>query len=102
VDQLRHLQDKGTEDLILAVEIKSDEDDSESTRAKDQYGEDHFKAVNRRLKETNPIDLPEQFKKSLNQQYLFYVLRPHDYPSWFSQLKNGLIVMDYSAIASED
>ena len=95
VDQLRSLQDRGTEDLMLVVEIKSDDDDSESTRAKGQYGEDHFKALNRRLKETNPIDLPEQFRESLNQRYLFYVLRPQDYPGWFSRLRNGLIAMDY-------
>ena len=66
------------------VEIKSDDDDSESTRAKAQYGEEHFEALNRRLRETNPIDLPEPFRDSISQQYLFYVLRPADYPSYFS------------------
>ena len=95
VDQLRYMQDQLIEDLMLAVEIKSDDDDSESTRAKGQYGEDHFKALNHRLKETNPIDLPESFRDSINQQYLFYVLRPQDYPGWFSRLRNGLIAMDY-------
>jgi len=94
VKRLHELQDKGVEDLILVVEIKSDDDESESTRAKGQYGEDHFQSLNRRLTETNPIDLPEPFRESVNQQYLFYVLRPGEYPSWFSRLRSGLLIFD--------
>jgi type III restriction enzyme len=92
--RMREFQDKGIENFILSVEVKSDDDNSDETRAKGQYGEDQFLALNRRLMETNPIDLPEQFRDSLNQQYLFYVVRPGDYISWFSRLRTGLFIFD--------
>ena len=98
--RLRELQDLGIEEFILAVEIKSDDDDSDSTRVKGQYAEDHFTSLNRRLKETNPIDLPQPFRDSVNQQYLFYLLRPSDYPGWFSRLKNGLLAFDLEVDSS--
>ena len=94
IRHLRDLEDRGTEDLILVVEIKGDDDDTESTKAKSRYGEDHFRSLNRRLKETNPIDLPEPFRESVNQRYLFYVLRTSDYPGWFSRLQSGLAIFD--------
>ena len=91
---MREIQDKGIETIILSVEIKSDEDESDQSRAKGQYGEDHFLSLNRRLMEINPIDLPEQFRDPLNQQYIFYVLRPREYPSWLNRLRTGLFVFD--------
>jgi len=94
VQRLRDLQDRGIEDLVLVVEIKADDDDSEATRAKGQYGEDHFKALNRRLRDTNPIDLEEQYRESVNQLYLFDVLRPKEYAGWFASLRNGGFAID--------
>ena len=76
------------------VEIKDDDDTSAETRAKGEYGKDHFQALNRRLWETNPIDLPENFRDSLRQQYFFFILRPKDYPGWFGKLQNGLIAWE--------
>lgn len=90
--RLRELQDKGIDDLILVVEIKDDDETGVETRAKGQYGHDHFEALNRRLRETNPIDLAEQFRASIRQHYFFFVLRPMEYPSWFAKIRNGLIV----------
>jgi len=98
VERLRHLEDQGIEELILVVEIKDDEDQSEETRAKDQYANDHFKALNQRLREANPADFAEQFRASLYQQCIFYLLRPADYPQWFGHLKTGAFVFDLAEL----
>ena len=94
IQRLRDLQDKGFEDLIIVIEIKSDDDNSEETRAKGLYGEEHFKGLNNRLPETNPIDFEKPFRDSVNQTYLFYLLRPNDYGNWFGHLNTGSIVFD--------
>ncbi len=94
VQRLREIQDRGITDLILVVEIKSDEDDSEQTRAKGEYGEQHFNALNPVLRETNPVDFPEPFRTDTTQLYAFWILRPEDYKSWFGKLRTGLIAFD--------
>lgn len=94
VERLRHLEDQGLEALILVVEIKSDDDQSEETRAKAQYARDHFKALNQRLREANPADFPEPFRTAIHQQYIFYLLRPADYAQWFGHLRSGAFVFD--------
>lgn len=94
VERLRRLEDQGIEELILVVEIKSDDDQSEETRAKDQYARDHFKALNQRLREANPADFPEPFRAAIHQQYIFYLLRPADYAQWFGHLRTGAFVFD--------
>ncbi|MDO9542317.1 MAG: hypothetical protein Q7J98_08345 [Kiritimatiellia bacterium] len=94
IGRIREIQDKGIEDLVLVVEIKSDDDDSEETQAKSAYGPEHFRALNARLRQTNPIDLPEEFRKSVSQLYAFFVLRPSEYPGWFGKLRSGLIAFD--------
>jgi hypothetical protein len=93
IAKLHELQDAGIEDLIFVVEIKSDEDESEETTAKEAYAREHFVAINRRLRETQEVDLPAHFRDSTRQHYLFSLLRPSDYPGWFSRLKNGLAVL---------
>lgn len=94
VERLRKLEEHGIEELILVVEIKSDDDQSEETRAKDQYAQDHFKALNQRLRKANPADFPVNFRSSVHQQYIFYILRPADYPQWFGHLRTGAFVFD--------
>jgi type III restriction enzyme len=101
VERLRHLEDQGIEDLILVVETKSDDDQSEETRAKDQYAQDHFKALNQRLREANPADFPEPFRAAVHQQYIFYLLRPADYPQWFGHLRTGAFVFDLADCGKE-
>jgi type III restriction enzyme len=98
VSQLRHLQEQGVDDIILVVEIKDDDDDSEATLAKEQFGRDHFKNLNKRLQNANPVDFPEQFRNSLNQRYMFSLLRPSDYARWFSQLRSGLFIYNLEVI----
>lgn len=94
VSRLRYLQEKGIENIILVVEIKSDDDDSEATAAKEQFGKDHFKSLNSRLRKINPIDFPEQFRNSVSQRYVFYVLRPAQFGGWFGRLGNGMFIHD--------
>lgn len=94
VQRLREIQDSGITDVILVVEIKSDDDDSEQTRSKGEYGEQHFRALNPVLRDTNPIDFPEEFRNYTNQLYAFWILRPDEYKSWFGKLRTGLIAFD--------
>ena len=93
VARLHELQNTGIEDLIFVVEIKSDDDQSEETKAKEAYAKEHFISINRRLRETQEVDLPVNFRDSVRQHYLFNLLRPTDYPGWFSRLINGLAVV---------
>lgn len=85
------LQDKGVKEIVMAVEIKSDDDQEEVTRAKEKAGNEHFKLVNKRLLEINNFDLPEEFQESTSQHYVFELLRPEFYNNWFSNLKTGNI-----------
>jgi type III restriction enzyme len=89
--RLRELQNEGIDQLMLVVEIKSDDDNTDETRAKEAYAKEHFAALNRRLKDTQDVDVAHPFRDSVRQHYVFSLLRPHDYPGWFSRLKNGLV-----------
>ncbi len=100
--RLREFQNQGIEELILVVEIKHDDDQSEETRAKEAHGITHFGTVNQRLRETNPINLAPEFRESANQLYIFSLLRPREYPGWFSRLRTGLIVFDARVSREED
>ena len=91
--RLLELQEAGIDDLIFVVEIKSEEDDTEETKAKEAYAKEHFISINRRLRDTREANLPETFRDSVRQHYFFNLLRPSDYPGWFSRLKNGLAVV---------
>ena len=95
VQRLREYQDKGIEDLILVVEIKHDDDTTEQTRAKEEYGILHFQALNMRLRSVNAIDLPEQFRDDLHQLYSFKILHPNEFNNWFARLRTGLIAFDF-------
>ncbi|MBM3852027.1 MAG: hypothetical protein FJ399_02610 [Verrucomicrobia bacterium] len=92
--RLRELQNEGIEELILVVEIKSDDDNTDETRAKEAYAKEHFAALNRRLRETQEVDVAQPFRDSVRQHYVFNLLRPRVYPGWFSRLKDGLVVVD--------
>ncbi len=102
VQRLREIQDGGIEDLILVIEIKHDDDDSEQSRAKADYGRQHFEAVNARLRETNPVDLQPEYRNDTNQLYGFRILRPGEYASWFGRLKTGLIAFDLESPKTEE
>jgi hypothetical protein len=91
---LQALQDSGRKEIVLVVEIKSDEDQDEITRAKERYGKDHFVAVNKRLDIINPIDVPEDFRDSIHQHYSFFLLTPEQYGHWFGLLRSGTLVQE--------
>jgi len=93
---LRKLQDKGKKEIVLVVEIKSDEDQDEITRAKEHYGQDHFIAVNQRLDQTNAIDVPDDFRAHIHQHYSFFLLTPQQYGHWFGKLRSGILVKEVS------
>lgn len=92
VRHLHALQDQGKREIILVVEIKSDEDKDEITRAKERYGRDHFVAVNKRLDVINPIDVPDDFRAHIYQYYSFYLLTPQEYGNWFGKLRSGTLI----------
>jgi len=92
VKRLQALQDSGKKEIVLVVEIKSDEDQDEITRAKERYGIDHFVAVNNRLDEINAIDVPEDYRAHIHQHYSFFLLTPQEYGHWFGMLRSGTLV----------
>lgn len=102
IQRLRLFQDQGVDDLILVVEIKHDDDDSAMTTAKDQFGKLHFKALNRRLRETNPADIAQEHRDHANQCYTFLILRPEDYNGFFARIQNGLIAFDFKSCDIEE
>ena len=94
VRRLQVLQDSGKKEIVLVVEIKSDEDQDEITRAKERYSIDHFVAVNNRLDIINAIDVPEDFRDSIHQHYSFFLLTPEQYSQWFGKLRTGTLVQE--------
>ena len=63
---------------IIAVEIKEDKDDSVENKAKYKYAQEHFKKLNKNLKENK-----------INQNYIFHFLSPNGYDTFFSYLKEN-------------
>ena len=63
---------------ILAVEIKSDDDDSNRNKAKCRDGLKHFQTLNTKLAE-----------KGEAWHYHFYFLSPEDYTHFFQQVVQG-------------
>lgn len=90
LEKLHALQDQGIKEFVLVVEIKSDEDQEDVTRAKERYGKEHFENVNNRLRSINPFDLPDKFRSNAYQYYTFDLLRPEMYGVWFDKLKTGI------------
>jgi len=86
INKLIELQDKGVEEIIYVIEIKSEEDRDEVTNAKDEAGKDHFKRVNARLERANPLNYQSA---NLRQYYIFELLRPGSYGIWRSQIEHG-------------
>jgi len=84
------LQNKGIKALIKVVEIKSDEDQEEVTRAKEKWAKEHFARLNERLRKTNPIDIEPDFRDYIYTYYTFDLLHPSDYHLWFNNLRKGI------------
>lgn len=91
IEKLEKLRDEGIETMMHVVEIKSDEDKDEVTRAKEKYGREHFEAVNKKLRTVSHGDIPEDLRGDKNQLYVFTLLRPAEYAKWFANLNNGIL-----------
>ena len=91
LSKLHELQNQGKKTIVRVVEIKSDEDHEEVTRAKERYGKEHFERLNAVLSTANPIDVPEEFRSHMSQHYTFDLLTPERYGGWFNSLKKGNI-----------
>lgn len=89
IDKLYNLQDQGIKEIICVVEIKSDDDHEEVTRAKEKAGQEHFSSLNERLANINDFNLPHEFRSNTSQHYIFELLRPEFYNRWFANLKVG-------------
>ncbi len=74
------LEDSGT-DYIIAVETKSNGDDSAENKAKYKDAKKHFVDLNQLLK-----------GKSNNQQYIFHFVCPDDFPTFFDYLRNNSLI----------
>ena len=89
LEELKRLQDKGVETLIKVVEIKSDEEQDETTPAKEDYAKAHFERVNKKLSALNLADLESRYRSDAKQHHSFDLLTPHHFPGWIADLKKG-------------
>lgn len=62
---------------IIVVETKADNDICEENKAKYKYAKDHFRKLNKKMKENN-----------IDQTYIFHFLSPNGYNDFFEYLRN--------------
>ena len=77
-------------EYFLVVEIKADKDDSDENKAKYKYAKEHFKQLNKKLKE-----------RDIKQEYIFHFLSPNGYTEFFAYLKDGRILEGQSKFRCE-
>lgn len=85
---LRELQVDGIKQLVRVVEIKSDDDDSNETKAKQQKGKEHFEQLSAQLK-GGWMNISPELQQYAHQHYTFDLLRPKDFNWWFNALIKG-------------
>ena len=85
------MQDKGIKTIIRVVEIKSEEDQEEVTRQR-KWASAHFKRLNKRLQNTNPIEIEADFRDDICTYYTFDLLHPSEYDLWFNNLRKGVLL----------
>ena len=73
--------DNDGKEYIIAVETKSNGDDSIENKAKYKFAKEHFEELNQQLKE-----------KKVNQHYIFHFVCPDDFPTFFEYLKNDSLI----------
>jgi hypothetical protein len=89
---LHQLKKGGVKELILAVEIKgNDEMNEKLARAKERAGFEHFNTLTTRLLKEIKEDDSVSLENSKKQFYSFYLLHPKNYEDWFLQLKTGTL-----------
>lgn len=95
---LKELQNKTIQELIFVVEIKSDDDHDEVTSAKERYGKDHFRALNNKLLKSDLGNLERKYIEKSHQYYIFDLLTPSKYFSWFSAIEKGNVPIDWDIV----
>ena len=70
-----------SEEYVIVVEIKADDDVSPENKAKLRYARQHFLDLNAALAEQN-----------ISQTYLFHFLSQQDYAEFFGYLKDGRLI----------
>jgi len=68
-------------EFIIAVETKSNDDDSDENKAKYKFADEHFKELNKQLAE-----------KNVKQKYIFHFVCPDDFPTFFDYLRDGRLI----------
>jgi type III restriction enzyme len=89
IAKLRALEEEGIEEIVRVVEIKSDEDEDETIAPKAEAGKAHFEALNEKLKNAHPVNIPSEARIHLKQRYYFDLLRPSQFAGWFAGLRAG-------------
>lgn len=57
--------------------------------AKEAKAMEHFKALNKKISECNPMDIDKDYRDTVKQFYTFDLLKPVGYTAWFSKLERG-------------
>jgi len=97
-NKIKELENNGYEEIILSIEIKSSDDDSEMTTQKDKAAQEHFKSINESInKDFNPGNLKEGTKGEIRKQFYIFKLLKHsennlEIDTFFTNLKAGTIL----------
>lgn len=73
--------ERDSQEYIIVIETKSDEDASDENKAKYKYARQHFKILNEELEKYN-----------INQKYIFHFLSPKDYSVFFEYLNDERLI----------
>lgn len=93
--KLRELENKGFEEIIFSVELKSESDDSEMTKQKEKAAIEHFKNLNEEIeKNFNLANFGSDFVNDYKKQYYVFKLLRHsdqnrEVDDFFRNLKTG-------------
>jgi type III restriction enzyme len=71
-------------------EIKEDKDDSKENKAKYKFAKLHFEILNQKLKEMG-----------VEETYIFHMLSPQAYTTYFDYLKNGTLFQSQDVFKCE-
>jgi type III restriction enzyme len=97
-NKITELENNGYEEIILSIEIKSSDDDSEMTIQKDKAAQEHFKSINESInKGFNPGNLKDGTEGEIRKQFYIFKLLKHnetnsDIDAFFINLKAGTVL----------
>ena len=97
-NKITELENNGYEEIILSIEIKSSDDDSEMTIQKDKAAQEHFKSINESInKNFNPANLKNGTAGEIKKQFYIFKLLKHnetntDIDAFFINLEAGTVL----------